>query len=83
MVSENLHLDEAFNKMDPTNITATMRYLQDLGLQVFMASPGENLGVLSAFLHRYYDISKDSSRNVIAIDGHDVTDERIDETRWM
>jgi energy-coupling factor transporter ATP-binding protein EcfA2 len=68
-------LDEAFNKMDPTNITATMRYLQDLGLQVFMASPGENLGVLSAFLHRYYDISKDSSRNVIAIDGHDVTDE--------
>ncbi len=68
-------LDEAFNKMDPTNITATMRYLQDLGLQVFMASPGENLGVLSAFLHRYYDISKDSSRNVITIDGHDVTDE--------
>lgn len=68
-------LDEAFNKMDPTNISATMRYLQDLGLQVFMASPGENLGVLSAFLYRYYDISKDSSRNVITIDGHDVTDE--------
>jgi len=68
-------LDEAFNKMDPTNITATMRYLQDLGLQVFMASPGENLGVLNAFLHRYYDISKDSLRNVIFIDGHDVTDE--------
>jgi chromosome segregation protein len=68
-------LDEAFNKMDPTNITATMRYLQDLGLQVFMASPGENLGVLNAFLHRYYDISKDSLRNVIFIDGHDVTEE--------
>lgn len=68
-------LDEAFNKMDPTNITATMRYLQNLGLQVFMASPGENLGVLNAFLHRYYDISKDSLRNVIFIDGHDVTDE--------
>jgi energy-coupling factor transporter ATP-binding protein EcfA2 len=68
-------LDEAFNKMDPTNITATMRYLQDLGLQVFMASPGENLGVLNAFLHRYYDISKDSLRSVIFIDGHDVTDE--------
>lgn len=68
-------LDEAFNKMDPTNIMATMRYLQDLGLQVFMASPGENLGVLTAFLHRYYDISKDPVRNVIHIDGHDVTEE--------
>ncbi len=37
-------LDEAFNKMDMTNIIATMRYLEELGLQVFMASPGENLG---------------------------------------
>ncbi|MBI1283378.1 MAG: AAA family ATPase [Thiobacillus sp.] len=68
-------LDEAFNKMDPTNITATMRYLQDLGLQMFMASPGENLGVLTAFLHRYYDIAKDPVRNVILINGHDVTEE--------
>ncbi len=68
-------LDEAFNKMDPTNITATMRYLQDLGLQVLMASPGENLGVLTAYLHRYYDIAKDAVRNVILINGHDVTEE--------
>jgi hypothetical protein len=68
-------LDEAFNKMDPTNITATMRYLQDLGLQVLMASPGENLGVLTAYLHRYYDIAKDPVRNVILINGHDVTEE--------
>lgn len=70
-------LDEAFNKMDPTNITATMRYLQDLGLQVFMASPGENQGVLNAFLYRYYDISRDE-RNVIFIDGHDVTQDMRD-----
>src|SRR5450830_1749905 len=49
-------LDEAFNKMDITNIVATMRYLEQLGLQVFMASPGDNLGTLTAFLHRYYDI---------------------------
>ncbi|WP_296646931.1 SbcC/MukB-like Walker B domain-containing protein [Thiobacillus sp. 63-78] len=68
-------LDEAFNKMDPTNISATMRYLQDLGLQVLMASPGENLGVLTAYLHRYYDIAKDAVRNVILINGHDVTEE--------
>ncbi|HQR37658.1 MAG TPA: SbcC/MukB-like Walker B domain-containing protein, partial [Blastocatellia bacterium] len=52
-------LDEAFNKMDHTNIMATMRYLQDLGLQIFLASPGENLGVLNAFLHRYYDILRE------------------------
>lgn len=67
-------LDEAFNKMDPTNIVATMRYLEQLGLQVFMASPGENLGILTAFLHRYYDIARDAENNVVIIEGHDVMD---------
>lgn len=67
-------LDEAFNKMDITNITATMRYLEDLGLQVVMASPGENLGTLMAFLHRYYDILRDPDRNVVYLEGHDVSD---------
>ncbi|MEO9163506.1 MAG: SbcC/MukB-like Walker B domain-containing protein [Casimicrobiaceae bacterium] len=66
-------LDEAFNKMDPNNIVATMRYLEDLGLQVFMASPGENLGILTAFLHRYYDILRDAERNVVHLQGHDVS----------
>ena len=42
-------LDEAFNKMDPTKIAATMRYFEDLGVEVFMASPGENEGILTAF----------------------------------
>lgn len=65
-------LDEAFNKMDHTNILTTMKYLEDLGLQVFMASPGENLGVLTAFLHRYYDIMRDADLNAIYLDGHDV-----------
>lgn len=41
-------LDEAFNKMDPQNIIATMRYLESLGLQIFLASPGENLATLTA-----------------------------------
>jgi chromosome segregation protein len=66
-------LDEAFNKMDMTNIIATMRYLEELGLQVFMASPGENLGTLTAFLHRYYDILRDADNNTVMIEGHDVS----------
>lgn len=68
-------LDEAFNKMDPTNIIATMRYLEELGLQVFMASPGENLGILTAFLHRYYDILRDVDNNTVMIEGNDVPPE--------
>jgi hypothetical protein len=72
-------LDEAFNKMDPTNIIATMRYLEDLGLQVFMASPGENLGILTAFLHRYYDILRDVDNNAVMIEGREV----LPETRAM
>ena len=66
-------LDEAFNKMDPTNIIATMRYLEDLGLQVFMASPGENLGMLTAFLHRYYNILRDVDNNSVELTGRDVS----------
>ena len=68
-------LDEAFNKMDPTNIIATMRYLEELGLQVFMASPGENLGILTAFLHRYYDILRDVDNNAVMIEGRVVAPE--------
>ena len=68
-------LDEAFNRMDFTNIMATMRYLEDLGLQIVLASPGENIGVLTAFFHRYYDIQKDPDNNVITLEGHDVSAE--------
>lgn len=68
-------LDEAFNKMDMTNIIATMRYLEELGLQVFMASPGENLGTLTAFLHRYYDILRDPENNTVMFEGHSVSNE--------
>lgn len=67
-------IDEAFNKMDPVNIIATMRYLEDLGLQIFMASPGENLGILTAFLHRYYDILRDIDNNTIMLEGRPVSD---------
>lgn len=67
-------LDEAFNKMDITNITATMRYLEDLGLQVVLASPGENLGILMAYLHRYYDILRDPVGNAVCLEGHSVSE---------
>lgn len=65
-------LDEAFNKMDTANIVATMRYLQQLGLQVFMASPGDNLGTLTAFLDRYFDILRDAENSSILAQAHDV-----------
>ena len=68
-------LDEAFNKMDITNITATMRYLEDIGLQVVLASPGENLGILTAFLHRYYEILRDPVGNAVDLEGHWVSEE--------
>jgi chromosome segregation protein len=60
-------LDEAFDKMDAPNIVATMRYLQELGLQVLMASPGENLATLTAFLNRYFEIQKDPDLHVIEV----------------
>ncbi|MFZ6677782.1 SbcC/MukB-like Walker B domain-containing protein [Undibacterium sp. Tian12W] len=65
-------LDEAFHRMDPTNIIATMRYYEDLGLQVLLAGPGEHLATLTAFLHRYYMLVKGVSNNVIELDPHTV-----------
>lgn len=67
-----LVIDEAFIKMDPRNIVATMRYFEELGLQVFMASTGDALGSLTAFLDRYYDIMRDAESNVVVLEGHDV-----------
>src|SRR3569623_2630337 len=59
--------------MDPRNIVATMRYFEELGLQVFMASTGDALGSLTAFLDRYYDIMRDAESNVVLLEGHDVS----------
>ncbi|MGX6566037.1 SbcC/MukB-like Walker B domain-containing protein [Cupriavidus necator] len=70
-----LVIDEAFIKMDPRNIVATMRYFEELGLQVFMASTGDALGSLTAFLDRYYDIMRDAESNVVVLEGHDVSSE--------
>jgi len=70
-----LVIDEAFVKMDPRNIVATMRYLEELGLQVFMASTGDALGSLTAFLDRYYDIMRDAESNVVLLEGHDIPPE--------
>lgn len=67
-------LDEAFDKMDAPNIVATMQYLQELDLQVLMASPGENLATLTAFLHRYFEIQKDPDLHVIEVQERRVSD---------
>jgi DNA repair exonuclease SbcCD ATPase subunit len=78
-------LDEAFDKMDTPNIVATMRYLEKLGLQVLLASPGENLPTLTAFLHRYFEIMKDETRHVIHVEEHRVSEamrEQFREDMW-
>lgn len=67
-----LVIDEAFIKMDGRNIVAIMRYFEELGLQVFMASTGDAVGTLTAFLNRYYDIMRDAESNVVLLEGHDV-----------
>ena len=78
-------LDEAFDKMDTANIVATMRYLEKLGMQVLLASPGENLPTLTAFLHRYFEIMKDETRHVIQVEEHRVSEamrEQFREDMW-
>lgn len=78
-------LDEAFDKMDTPNIVATMRYLEKLGLQVLLASPGENLPTLTAFLHGYYEIMKDETRHVIQVEERRVSEamrEQFREDMW-
>lgn len=78
-------LDEAFDKMDAPNIVATMRYLEKLGLQVLLASPGENLPTLTAFLHRYFEIMKDETRHVIHVEERRVSEamrEQFREDMW-
>jgi hypothetical protein len=40
-----------------------------------MASTGDALGSLTAFLDRYYDIMRDAESNVVLLEGHDVTSE--------
>jgi uncharacterized protein YPO0396 len=74
-------LDEAFDKMDTSNIVATMKYLQELGLQVLLASPGENLGILNAFLDNYFEIQKDAVRHAVQVDRMDVTQAMRDQFR--
>ncbi len=74
-------LDEAFDKMDTPNIVATMRYLQKLGLQVLLASPGENLPTLTAFLHQYFEIMKDETLHVIQVEERRVSEDMREQFR--
>lgn len=51
-------LDEAFDKMDATNVVAVAGYLEKLGLQLLMAGPETDQPKLSGFLHMYYDMAR-------------------------
>ncbi|MNM69334.1 hypothetical protein D3C81_809260 [compost metagenome] len=57
-------LDEAFEKMDPQNIRATVQFLNALGLQLILAGPESDQAKLSSFLNIYYDMSRFGTRNV-------------------
>lgn len=57
-------LDEAFEKMDPQNIRATVQFLNALGLQLILAGPESDQAKLSSFLSIYYDMSRFGTRNV-------------------
>jgi uncharacterized protein YPO0396 len=74
-------LDEAFDKMDDTNTIATLRYLEQLGLQVVMAGPGKDIGVLNAFLYRYYEVSRDPDTQAMSFSGHSLSQEMRDLNR--
>lgn len=67
--------DEAFDKMSMNNLVATMRYFEDLGIQVLLASPGENKGALDAFLNSYYDVMRDPSTQTVIFERHEISDE--------
>ncbi len=60
--------DEAFDKMDASNTVATMRYLEELGLQILFASPGHNKALLAAFTDVYYSIQRNPINNALLID---------------
>lgn len=78
-------LDEAFLQMDTTNIVATMRYLQELGLQIMLASPGEHMSTLTAFMYIYYEFSKDESNHSIELKERLISEEmrqRYREDMW-
>jgi uncharacterized protein YPO0396 len=57
-------LDEAFDKMDATNVRAVADYLNTLGLQLLMAGPETDQPKLSGFLNLYYDMSRHGSRTI-------------------
>lgn len=57
-------LDEAFDKMDATNVRAVADYLNTLGLQLLMAGPETDQPKLSGFLDVYYDMARHGSRTI-------------------
>lgn len=67
-------LDEAFEKMSIQNVVATMQYFEALGLQIVMAGPPDRIGLVSAYLTRYYDMARDVENAVVTVEGHSVSE---------
>jgi hypothetical protein len=67
-------LDEAFDKMDATNVRAVADYLNSLGLQLLMAGPETDQPKLSGFLDMYYDMSRHGT-STIHLERYRINDE--------
>ena len=65
-------LDEAFDHMDPQNVSAVTRYLRALGLQLVLAGADSSASALNGFLTTYYDVARYGS--VVQTHGHKVID---------
>jgi chromosome segregation protein len=67
-------LDEVFEKMSPQNVIATMQYFEALGLQLLMAGPPDRIGLVTPYLTRYHDMSRDVENAVVTVEGHSVSE---------
>ncbi len=61
-------LDEAFNKMDASRISATMSYFNDLSIQLIIGLPSNNAKILMPYVDTTIGIVKSHDRSYIRTD---------------
>lgn len=61
-------LDEAFNKMDASRISATMSYFNDLSIQLIIGLPSNNAKILMPYVDTTIGIVKSRDRSYIRTD---------------
>ena len=61
-------LDEAFNKMDASRISATMSYFNDLSIQLIIGMPSNNARILMPYVDTTIGIVKSRDRSYIRTD---------------